>query len=95
MFLSKQRRGTTVTQHVETAAEALVYTVDEAASVLRIGRNAIYEEISAGRLKSFTQGRRRRIARADLVAFVNALRKDAEPKPARAPICRTAPRVKE
>lgn len=58
----------------------LIYTVDEAASALRIGRNAVYEEIASGRLKSFTQGRRRRIAHADLVAFVNALRRDAEPK---------------
>ena len=83
-----------MSQHAETGLAPLVYTVEEAAQTLRIGRNAIYEEISAGRLKSFTQGRRRRIARADLVAFVNALRKDAEPKPARAPIRRAAQRVK-
>jgi hypothetical protein len=46
--------------------------------------------MASGRLKSFTIGRRRRIAHADLVAFVNALRKDAEPKPARAPVRRAA-----
>ena len=81
-----------MTQHVETATATLIHTVDEAASILRCGRNAIYEEIAAGRLKSFTQGRRRRIAHADLVAFVNALRKDAEPKPGRVAV-RRGPRA--
>lgn len=74
-----------MSQYVESGNSAfpLVYTIEEAAAALRIGRNAIYEEIAAGRLKSFTQGRRRRIAHADLAAFVNALRRDAEPKPLR------------
>lgn len=66
----------------------LIYTVEEAASALRIGRNAIYEEIAAGRLKSFTQGRRRRIAHADLVAFVNTLRRESDPKPMRPAVAR-------
>ena len=84
-----------MSHHAEAPAPGtpLLYTVEEAAQALRVGRNAVYEEIAAGRLKSFTQGRRRRIAHADLVAFVNALRKEAEPKPARAPIRRAAQRV--
>ena len=57
----------------------LVYTVEQAAAVLGTGRNAVYEEIANGRLKSFTHGRRRRIAHADLVAFINALRKASDP----------------
>lgn len=74
----------------ETAAlvAPLIYTVDEAAAALRIGRNAVYEEIAAGRLKSFTQGRRRRVAHADLVAFVNTLRRESEPKPMRSAVVR-------
>lgn len=68
-----------MSQHAETGPAPLVHTVEQAAALLGIGRNAVYEEIAAGRLKSFTHGRRRRIAHIDLVAFVNTLRKGAEP----------------
>jgi len=63
----------------EAQPAPLVYTVEQAAAVLGIGRNAVYEEIARGQLKSFTHGRRRRIAHADLVAFINALRKASDP----------------
>jgi excisionase family DNA binding protein len=57
-----------------TGVAPLVYSVDQAAAALGIGRNAIYEEMARGRLKSFKHGNRRRIARVDLVAFVDLLR---------------------
>lgn len=71
-----------MSQHTETPVNALVYTVDQSAAILGIGRNAIYEEIAAGRLKSFTHGRRRRIAHDDLVAFVDFLRSESTAKAA-------------
>lgn len=74
-----------------TGTGPLVYTVEQAAAALGIGRNAVYEEIAGGRLKSFTHGRRRRIAHDDLVAFVNALRRDSAAQPVR-PLIAASPR---
>lgn len=76
--------------NTETPAGPLVYTIEQAASALGIGRNAVYEEIASGRLKSFTHGRRRRIAHADLVAFVNALRKESALQPIRPAVAPSA-----
>jgi excisionase family DNA binding protein len=67
--------------HLENDVTAqLVYTVDQAAAAIGKGRNFIYEEIAARRLKSFKLGNSRRIAHVDLVAFLNAMRSAADSK---------------
>ncbi len=48
----------------------LLYSVNEAAEQLRIGRSALYELINTGRLRSLKIGNRRLIARRDLEAFI-------------------------
>ncbi|CAM3313822.1 helix-turn-helix domain-containing protein [Stackebrandtia soli] len=44
-----------------TAVIQPFYTVEEAASLLRMARTELFHEIRRGRLKSITCGRRRRI----------------------------------
>lgn len=70
-----------MSQQENAITAQLVYTVDQAAAALGKGRNYIYEEISAGRLKSVKMGSSRRIAHVDLVAFLDALRKDSASVP--------------
>ena len=55
--------------------DKLAYSVDEAAERLGIGRTLAYDLIREGRLPSLKLGHRRLIARADLEAFVEALRR--------------------
>jgi len=55
--------------HMETQ---LVYTVQEAAKVLRIGYSTVRERIAAGELRSFKDGSRRLIAGDDLLAYIRA-----------------------
>jgi excisionase family DNA binding protein len=50
----------------------LVYTVREAAEVLRIGYSTARERIAAGELRSFKDGSRRLVAGEDLAAYVRA-----------------------
>lgn len=52
----------------------LIYTVREAATVLRIGYSTAREHIRTGELRSFKIGGRRLIAGEDLVAFVRSQR---------------------
>jgi len=59
------------------SADQLLYTPEEAATVLRFGRSTVYELMAEGALKYVKRGRSRRIRRSDLEAFVNAL----EPQP--------------
>lgn len=54
--------------------ERLVYTVNEAAQVLAVGRSTIYELIHAGDLQSFTIGSRRLIARVDIESYIDSRR---------------------
>lgn len=50
----------------------LVYTVREAAEVLRIGYSTARERIASGELQSFKDGSRRLVAGEDLAAYVRA-----------------------
>lgn len=52
----------------------LVYTVDEAAEELRIGRTLAFELIRDGRLGSMKIGHRRLVSRVDLEAFIAVCR---------------------
>lgn len=57
--------------------DPLLYTPEEAATVLRFGRSTVYELMANGELKFVKRGRSRRIKRSDLEAFVDSL----EPQP--------------
>ncbi|MEM9890947.1 MAG: helix-turn-helix domain-containing protein [Actinomycetota bacterium] len=52
----------------------LVYTVQEAAEVLRIGNSTARERIRSGELRSFKDGTRRLVLGEDLMAYVRARR---------------------
>ncbi len=53
-------------------APQLVYTVKEAADVLRIGYSTARERIRSGELRSFKDGSRRLIAGEDLMSYIRA-----------------------
>ncbi len=55
----------------------LVYTVREAADVLRIGYSTARERIATGEFRSFKDGRRRLIAGDDLLAYIRARQDEA------------------
>lgn len=48
------------------APEAVVYTVEEVAELLRIGRSAAYEAVRRGQIPALRLGRRLRIPRSAL-----------------------------
>ena len=52
------------------ATEKLVYTVDEAAQRLSIGRTLVYSLIASGQLRSIKIGGRRLISRRQLECFI-------------------------
>jgi excisionase family DNA binding protein len=54
-------------------ADVLLYRPEEAASVLGIGRNKVFELMATGRLASVQIGRSRRISRKTLEGFVAQL----------------------
>ncbi len=57
-------------------ANKLVYSVDEAAVQLSIGRTLAYDLIRSGQLRSIKIGQRRLIVWNDLEAFVEACRSE-------------------
>ncbi len=59
--------------------ELLLLTVEQAEEVTAISRSKLYEFMAAGTLRSVKIGRSRRIARADLVDFVERLRAEQGP----------------
>jgi excisionase family DNA binding protein len=46
--------------------------IDEAAAVLGIGRTALYQELTAGRLRSFKVGRRRLVPTSAIGTYIEA-----------------------
>lgn len=66
------------TEHAPSPPLRMVYSIAQTAEALGFGRNKVYEEISAGRLRSFKAGRRRMIAAEDLRAYIDALRGAAQ-----------------
>ena len=58
------------------ATDKLVYSVDEAAEQLSIGRTLAYDLIRSGQLPSIKIGHRRLIARDDLESFVQSRRSE-------------------
>jgi len=59
-----------------TAAQALVYTVVEAAAALRVSRSFVYEEIKAERLKAMKIGDRRLVRRQALVDYLDLVEEE-------------------
>ena len=59
---------------------ALAFTVDEACSVARIGRTALYKAIGTGELVARKYGRKTLILATDLHRFIEGL-PTIEPKP--------------
>ena len=55
----------------------LLYTVREAADLLRIGRSSLYELMATSQLSSITIGSRRLILAEDLMAFIATRRREA------------------
>jgi len=55
------------------AESKLLLDVNEAATVLSMGRTAIYEEIRTGRLRSIKRGRSRLIPMKSIHEFVESL----------------------
>ena len=57
-------------------ADRRLYTVEESALQLGCSRSALYPRLISGELRSVKLGRSRRIAAADLEAFVERLRSE-------------------
>jgi excisionase family DNA binding protein len=66
-----------------SAAEALLLTPEEAATVLRVGRTTVYALMKTGDLRPVHIGRSCRLSRAELERYVSRL--DESPAPARSP----------
>ena len=61
----------TVCGHTAPMTPRLAYSVDEAAHLLSVGRDSIYELIRTGQLRTFKIGARRLVALRDIEAFVD------------------------
>ncbi|MET7823163.1 MULTISPECIES: helix-turn-helix domain-containing protein [Streptomyces] len=58
--------------------DQILYRPEEAASVLRIGRSMVYEEIRLGRLQTVRIGRRRLVPPEYIAQYVELLKREAE-----------------
>jgi excisionase family DNA binding protein len=59
-----------VAQQASTPAPTAVLTVEEVAHELRLSRSTVFALLRSGGLRSFCEGRRRLVARADLEAHI-------------------------
>ena len=59
------------------AVAAVLYSVDEAASALRLSKSVLYELIRSGRLHTVKAGRRRLVPVAALAEYVASLEEGA------------------
>jgi len=67
------------------AGPRLLLKIEEAGTVLGVGRTKIFELVAGGQLESVRIGRARRIPAESLVAFVEGIRdtqRQSDPKPA-------------
>ena len=56
-------------------ASRLAYGINQASEAASVGRSLLYEEIKAGKLKTFKIGSRTLIAREDLCAWLDSYKK--------------------
>lgn len=54
----------------EAPADALAYSIDQAAARLGVGKTKFEELVAAGQIKTFKVGRRRLVSRTALEAFI-------------------------
>src|SRR3954468_10407815 len=66
----------------EGAAESLLLSPEEAATLLRVGRTTVYALMRAGDLRPVHIGRSCRLARAELERFVRMLQNPPQAAPA-------------
>lgn len=60
-------------EHVKPREDRMAYSVEEALSLLSIGRNKLYAEAKAGRLKLRKSGKRTLILATDLREYLASL----------------------
>ncbi len=61
------------------AAELQLYTIEEAMTMLRMGRTTIFDQLRNGRLRSVREGRARRIPAEAIAEYIALLeREEAE-----------------
>src|SRR3954470_9897567 len=65
------------------AAESLLLSPEEAATLLRVGRTTVYALMKAGDLRPVHIGRSCRLSRAELERYVRGLQSPPEAAPAR------------
>jgi excisionase family DNA binding protein len=66
----------------EGAAESLLLTPEEAATLLRVGRATVYALMKAGDLRPVHVGRSCRVARAELERYIRMLQNPPQAAPA-------------
>ncbi|GAA2124439.1 MULTISPECIES: helix-turn-helix domain-containing protein [Actinomadura] len=64
--------------HLDVPASMRMFTVEEAMSLLKLGRNTIFEEIRARRLRSVKRGRSRRIPGSAIAEYIALLEHETE-----------------
>jgi excisionase family DNA binding protein len=70
MIFSSQNR---IRRRVEPTTAALNLTIEEAATLLGVGRSTFYAMMGQGRVRTFRIGRSRRVARAEVERLVREL----------------------
>ncbi len=65
----------------EMAGQRLLVTVEQAAEILGVGRTTVYELLGDGEIRAVQIRRCRRIAMAELHAYVERLRDSDLPRP--------------
>jgi len=62
--------------HAAGAPDPLVYSVEQAADLLGIGRTFMFRLLATGEIESFKIGKRRKIAREALDRYIDRLRRE-------------------
>lgn len=63
-------------KHWGASPEPLVYSVEQAADLLGVGRTFMFRLLATGEIESFKIGKRRKIARDALHAYIDRLRQE-------------------
>ncbi|HIJ62654.1 MAG TPA: helix-turn-helix domain-containing protein [Rhodospirillaceae bacterium] len=63
--------------HPNQYRQRLAYGINDALEVVPVGRSLLYEEIKAGKLKTFKIGKRTLIAAGDLTAWLDGYKSAA------------------
>jgi excisionase family DNA binding protein len=60
---------------IEHSPTKLAYGIAEAVQATNVGRSRLYQEIRAGKLKTFKVGNRTLIAAEDLIAWIDSYKR--------------------